>query len=111
MTKSGRIGRTFWEVLEILTQTTPNFNRFNRELSISNQKKLKMRLKNKTAVVTGGATGIGEAVAKLFAKEGAKVVVAGLPSDPVTEVVQEINNAAKDNVAVGYQGEIGRAHV
>ena len=66
-----------------------------------------MRLENKVAVVTGGATGIGEAVAKLFAKEGARVIVAGLPDDPVMEVVQEINNAAKENVAVGYQGDLG----
>ena len=35
------------------------------------------RLENKTAIVTGGATGIGEAISKLFALEGAKVLVVG----------------------------------
>ena len=35
-----------------------------------------MRLKNKVAIVTGGAHGMGEAEARLFAKEGAAVVIA-----------------------------------
>src|SRR6266496_1408712 len=33
------------------------------------------QLKNKVAVITGGGTGIGEAVCHIFAKEGAKVIV------------------------------------
>jgi NAD(P)-dependent dehydrogenase (short-subunit alcohol dehydrogenase family) len=37
-----------------------------------------MRLKDKVAIVTGGAHGMGEAEARLFAKEGAKVVVADI---------------------------------
>ena len=37
-----------------------------------------MRLKNKVAIVTGGAHGMGEAEARLFAKEGAAVVIADL---------------------------------
>jgi NAD(P)-dependent dehydrogenase (short-subunit alcohol dehydrogenase family) len=37
-----------------------------------------MRLKDKVAIVTGGAHGMGEAEARLFAAEGAKVVVADI---------------------------------
>ena len=48
------------------------------------------RLENKVAIVTGGGTGIGEAIAHKFAQEGARVVVNGLPGDPVLDVVQAI---------------------
>lgn len=48
------------------------------------------RLEDKVAIVTGGATGIGEAICKKFALEGAKVIVNGFPEDPVQDVVNDI---------------------
>ena len=62
------------------------------------------RLANKVAIVTGGATGIGEAISKLFAREGARVVVVGLPEDPVDKVANEIRQAGGD--ATGFTGDI-----
>src|SRR5205085_12486696 len=62
------------------------------------------RLEGKVAIVTGGATGIGEAISKKFAKEGAKVVVAGLPDDPVEDVAKEITKGG--GKAVPFAGDL-----
>ena len=54
------------------------------------------RLHNKVAIVTGGGTGIGEAICKKFAREGAKLIVSGFPEDPVHEVVRDIMKEGGD---------------
>lgn len=48
------------------------------------------RLAKKVAVITGGALGIGRATAKLFAREGARVVIADIDEDVATATVEEI---------------------
>ncbi|OEH93928.1 beta-ketoacyl-ACP reductase [Bacillus solimangrovi] len=53
-----------------------------------------MRLQGKVAIVTGAGQGIGEATAKKFAKEGAKVVVVDLNEHGINSTVDAIN---KDN--------------
>jgi 3(or 17)beta-hydroxysteroid dehydrogenase len=45
------------------------------------------RLAGKVAIVTGAGTGIGEAIAHKFVYEGAVVLAAGRPDDPVADVV------------------------
>ena len=52
-----------------------------------------MRLKNKVAIITGAATGIGRATALLFAREGASVVVADINEKNGTQTVQSIQEA------------------
>jgi meso-butanediol dehydrogenase/(S,S)-butanediol dehydrogenase/diacetyl reductase len=52
-----------------------------------------MRLKDKIALITGAGSGIGEATAKTFAREGASVVVVDLNEDGGKRVVAEIRKA------------------
>ncbi|MCB1744282.1 MAG: glucose 1-dehydrogenase [Gammaproteobacteria bacterium] len=49
-----------------------------------------MRLKDKVAIVTGAASGMGAATARLFAAEGARVVVADVLDEDGKQVVAEI---------------------
>lgn len=58
-----------------------------------------MRLENKVAIVTGGASGIGETTVRLFAKEGAKVVIADF-SQRGNELAEELNQAGFDALFV-----------
>lgn len=59
-----------------------------------------MRLANKVAVVTGSAGGIGEAEARLFAQEGAKVVVADVLETEGEAVVTAITQTGGEAVFV-----------
>ena len=58
-----------------------------------------MRLKDKVAIVTGAAHGMGEAKARLFAKEGAKVVVADVLADLAETVVADIRAGGGNAIA------------
>ena len=62
------------------------------------------KLQGKVAIVTGGGTGIGEAICLKFANEGAKVVVNGLPGDPIEDVVQAI--WAEGGDAIAFAGDV-----
>ena len=48
------------------------------------------RVKNKVAIVTGGASGLGKSSAKLLAREGAKIVVSDIDEEGGKKVVQQI---------------------
>ncbi len=51
---------------------------------------LPMRLQNKVAIITGGGSGIGKAIAAAFVREGAQVVIAGRDSKKLSLAATEI---------------------
>jgi NAD(P)-dependent dehydrogenase (short-subunit alcohol dehydrogenase family) len=53
-----------------------------------------MKLRNKVCVITGGNSGIGLAIAKEFAREGAAVVIFGRNQKTLDEAIQAIGNSA-----------------
>ncbi|WP_064705202.1 SDR family oxidoreductase [Rhizobium bangladeshense] len=64
-----------------------------------------MRLLNdKTAIITGASSGIGRAAAKVFAREGAKLVINGRRQDALDAVVAEI--VAEGGSAVAVAGDV-----
>src|SRR2546430_15153238 len=54
-----------------------------------------MRLKDKVAIVTGAASGIGKEIAKAYAREGAKVVIADLDQKAADATAAELGDARK----------------
>lgn len=59
-----------------------------------------MRLKDKVAIITGGAEGIGKAYALGFAKEGAKIVVADINLPASKTLVEVLKSQGNDALAV-----------
>ncbi|MCY4402602.1 MAG: glucose 1-dehydrogenase [Candidatus Poribacteria bacterium] len=59
-----------------------------------------MRLKDKVAIITGAASGIGKATAILFAEHGAKIVVADIDMDGGQKTASDIQHDGKDAIFV-----------
>ena len=59
-----------------------------------------MRLEGKTAIITGAASGMGAEEARLFAREGANVVVADITDDDGEAVVRQIEDSGGEAIYV-----------
>ena len=53
-----------------------------------------MRLKDKTAIITGGGTGIGLATARAFYQEGAKIILFGRRKEKLEKAVEKLGDSA-----------------
>ena len=68
-----------------------------------------MRLKDKTAIVTGAGSGFGKGIAMRFAKEGARVGVVDINAEAAREVASQIGNSAFAMEAdVSIDGDVSR---
>ncbi|MDQ0207253.1 SDR family NAD(P)-dependent oxidoreductase [Alkalicoccobacillus murimartini] len=65
-----------------------------------------MRLKNKVAIITGGSQGIGEGIARTFAREGAKVVVADVNEELGLALVNQLKE--NDVEALFVQADVSK---
>ena len=68
-----------------------------------------MRLKDKTAIVTGAGSGFGKGIAMRFAKEGSRVGVIDINAEAAREVASQIGNSAFAMEAdVSIDGDVSR---
>jgi NAD(P)-dependent dehydrogenase (short-subunit alcohol dehydrogenase family) len=65
------------------------------------------RLQDKIAIVTGASRGIGRAIAGLFAREGASVVICGRKQDSLDQVARELNDAFEGRI-IAIACHVGR---
>ena len=59
-----------------------------------------MRLKDKSAIITGAASGIGKDIALVFAQEGAKIAIADLNKEAADATANEIRGSGGTAIAV-----------
>jgi 3-oxoacyl-[acyl-carrier protein] reductase len=73
---------------------------WKRQSNLYKENNMKSLLKGQVAIITGAGRGIGAAAAKLFAENGAKIVVSDLDSEPARAVVKEISRSGGQAVQI-----------
>src|SRR5262249_17977834 len=68
-------------------------SRFSNEPSVTEGLDMAGRLSSKTAVITGSSRGLGKGIARVFAAEGARVLIVGRDPRAASAVVEEIRRA------------------
>jgi NAD(P)-dependent dehydrogenase (short-subunit alcohol dehydrogenase family) len=66
--------------------------------------KTRLKLDRKVAIITGAAAGIGEAAARLFAAEGARLVLIDLDREALGRLVEELENEA--SIILDFVGDV-----
>jgi NAD(P)-dependent dehydrogenase (short-subunit alcohol dehydrogenase family) len=88
-------------VVKFIINSVRRFNMTNVSKKVN---QTYQRLADKVAIITGASSGIGRTTAKLFAKEGAKVVVAARRETELATLVAEI--IADGGEAIAYAGDV-----
>ena len=74
-----------------------------------------MRLSDKVAIISGGASGMGAATARIFAAEGAKVVLTDLNEEDGEAVAAEIREGGSEAMFVSHdvssEGQLSLIHI
>ena len=66
-----------------------------------------MRLKDKKAIITGGASGMGKAAAELFSKEGAQIAILDIDHEEGNRTVTDINSNGGN--AIFYKTDVSKS--
>jgi len=65
------------------------------------------RLRGKSAVITGGAKGIGRATAELFAREGARILISDVDAEGLSRLCEQLQ--AQGATVVSLVGDVSRS--
>src|SRR6202521_1611994 len=109
-----RVDDTYRYLVNCLHSKGPKIHRFAYSIRVVNRgivMSYANRLKGKTAVITGGATGIGRAAAKRFIEEGAFVFIFGRRQEALDDAVADLGpNARAVKGSVSDEADLDRLY-